>query len=286
MRNPRFQALALAVLLLAAACDDATTGAPAREPDVARVGPGEVLLGTVTCYVDVAAESTRCGEPAGRGGASQTRVALSSTQFSLITGVSFTSGGIANFFNKIQNNLGQEIGTHNGINSDSIRAFVTAINVTGGSGTVTANNPTGTGTFTAPNQPYWLYSEIVAPNGGQTATTLIWKFNVPGTVTAWNYTVGVSAPIAHPNGWVEVTGDDQIPHGQTRTHTATVYDWTGAVDNTGTVAWDTVGVSGSVYAGVWDSRTALILGVRPGTAEVTASKGSATPHTYGVEVIP
>jgi hypothetical protein len=155
--------------------------------------------------------------------------------------------------------------------------------VTGGTGTVSAYNHTGTGTFTASNQPYWLYDEIVSENGGQTST-LIWQFSVPGTVTAWNYTVGVSAPIAHPNGWVDVTGNTMIPHGNTRQHTAVVYDWTGAVDNTGVVSWSATDVSGSAYASPWDDREGTILGVRVGTAEITASKGSATPHTYGVEV--
>jgi hypothetical protein len=283
MKPTRIHALAVSALLLSAGCADITSAPSAVQPPAAAAVPGQTLLGTITCHVDAVAQTTRCGELTAPGGAKQTRVSLTTSHFTLVTGVTFTSGGIANFFNKLQNDIGQDIGTHNGIQSDSIRAFVTAINVTGGTGTVSAYNHTGTGTFTAANQPYWLYEEIISANGGQSLTQ-IWQFSVPGTVTAWNYTVGVSAPIAHPNGWVEVTGDPLIPHGNTRQHTAVVYDWTGAVDNSGVVSWNATDVSGSAYASPWDDREGTILGVRVGTAEITASKGSATPHTYGVEV--
>jgi hypothetical protein len=285
MRTIPIQALAISALLLAAACDDVTTHSPGLEPQAVELTPGHKLLGTVTCYVDAVAQTTQCGDLVTPGGANQTRVNLTTSHFTLVTAFSFTSGtsgGIANFYNSIRNDIGQDIGTHNGIISDSIRVFVSAINVTGGSGTVTAYNHHGTGTFTAANQPYWEYREIVSPT--QQSASIAWQFSVPGTVTAWNYTVGVSAPIAHPNGWVEVTGNDQIPHSGTRQHTAVVYTWTGAVDNTGVVSWSSTDVSGSVYASPWDERVGTILGVRIGTAEVTASKGSATPQTYGVTV--
>lgn len=282
MQTHRFRALSAALLITAAACQDATAPSPQRPAQPA--GPAvSRVLGTVTCYVDVAAGTHRCGDPRPAGGGSQTRVALNTSHFTVVTGLSFTSGGIANFFNQIQNDLGQAIGTHDGIFSDSIRAFVTAINVTGGSGTVTAYNHTGTGTFTAANQPYWLYEEIVEPNG-ERSTSRTWQFSVPGTVSAWNYTVGVSAPIAHPNGWVSVTGDEQIPYGSTRDHVAVVHGWTGAVVTTGAVSWSRVNGSGNVYVTPSDDRTGHLLGVLPGTAEITASYGSATPAVYGVEV--
>lgn len=284
MRNPRIQALALfALLAVAAACDNSTT-APAAQPDVAiPAAPGQVLLGTVTCHVDAVAGTTRCGDLAPAGDARQTRVSLTTSHFTLVSTSLGTSGGIATFFNQIRNDIGQDIGTHNGINSDSIRAFVTAINVTGGSGTVAAYNHTGTGTFTAANQPYWLYNEIVNP--GDNSTSATWQFSVPGTVTAWNYTVGVSAPVAHPNGWLDFTGPATIPRGVGRDYTAVAYDWTGAVDTSGFISWSGTNVSGSIYVSGAD-RDAHVLGLLEGFAQITASKGSATPRTKTVEVTP
>lgn len=282
MKPHRIHALAIAALLLSSACGDITSGSP-RESDAKGARPRVTRqLGTVTCYVDVAAGTHRCGDLVTPGGGMQTRVALNTSHFTLVTGTSFTSGGIGYFFNKIQNDIGQDIGTHDGIFSDSIRAFVTAINVTGGSGTVTPRNHTGTGTFTAAGQPYWLYEEIVSPS--TQSSMFIWEFNVPDTVTAWNYTVGVSAPIAHPNGWVDVTGDPQIPNGGSRTHTAVVHDWIGNVVTSGYVLWSRTNVSGSVTFTVPNSRQAIFTGTSVGTVEIWAYHGSATEDVNGAEV--
>jgi hypothetical protein len=283
MRTHRIQALAIATLLAASAACDSATGPGARtEPSAAE--PRYKLLGTVTCYVDAVAGTTRCGDLAPAGGARATRVTLTTSHFTLVTTGSFYNGGTqqATFFNQIRNDIGQDIGTNDGITADSIRAFVTAINVTGGSGTITPSNHTGTATFTAPNQKYWEYREIVSP--GNQSSSATWIFNVPSTVSAWNYTIGVSAPVRHPNGWIDVSGDTQIPHSGAREHTAVVHTWTGAVDNTGSVSWTSTDEGGYVYVSPTDERVGYVLGVRLGYATVTASKGSATPRTRTVEV--
>ena len=287
MRTHRIQSLAITLLLAAAAaCDSATE--PVTRPDPsgdpqASASPERKLLGTITCHVDAVAGTTRCGEMMPAGGARATRVTLTTSHFTLFSTGFYNSGTQQHtFFNQIRNDIGQDIGTHNGMTTDSIRAFVTAINVTGGSGTITPSNHTGTATFTAANQPYWEYREIVAP--GNQSTSVTWIFNVPNTVTAWNYTIGVSAPIAHPNGWIDVSGDTQIPHSGARDHTAVVHTWTGAVDASGSVSWSSTDEGGYVYASPMDARTGYILGVRLGYATVTASKGSATPRTRTVYV--
>jgi hypothetical protein len=282
----RIQAIALPALLLAAACGDLSTGsAPQRDaeptaPQVTR------LLGTVTCHVDLVAHETKCGPAAASGtagGPKLTRVLLDTSHFTLNPGPQFRSGGLEYIFTTLINDIGQDIGTHNGINSDTIRAFVKSITVTGGFGAVSAYNHVGTGTFTAANQPYWEWHEIVNAGGGE-STTLLWQFSAAGTVTSFTYDVGLSAPIAHPNGWVSVSGDDQVPLGGSRTHTATVKDWLGNVVSSGVVLWTATNVSGDVDVTVLNSRQARIDGVAVGTAEVTASKGFETPRTYGVTV--
>jgi hypothetical protein len=282
MRNSRIHALALAALLLAAACDDLATAPAAVQAPV--VGEGEKVLGTVTCFVDMVEQTTRCGDGPPLG-ASATRVTLSTSQFGLVISPAFydATNQRQHYFTGIRNDIGQRIGTHNGINSDSTRAFVTNITVTGGSGSVTVNNPTGYKTHTAPNQPYWEYYEVVEPTE-TTGATPDWIFNVPSTVTSWTYTVSVSTPVQHPNGWITVSGNTSIPHSGTRDHTAVVYDWTGAVDNSGYVSWSSSNGTGSVYVSPWDEFTGTVLGLSIGTATVTASKGSATPKVYGVTV--
>jgi hypothetical protein len=281
MRIHRMHALAAVALLAAAACDSATGPGARVEPEPPAASHHR-LLGTITCHVDAVAETTRCGDLTPAGGPRE--VILGGSQFTLVTIGSWYNGGTQQhtFLNQIQNNIGQSIGTDDGITTDSIRAFVISINVTGGTGTVTPNNNTGTGTFTASSQPYWEYREIVAPS--DQSSTVTWIFNVPTTVTAWNYTLGVSAPVQHPNGWIDVTGTTSIPHGLGEEHTAVVRDWTGAVDNSGSVSWSSTDEGGYVSVSSLSSRVGYVLGVRFGYATVTASKGSATPRTRTVLV--
>jgi hypothetical protein len=283
MRTPRISSLATAALLLAAACADVDTTGPAARVEPAST-PERVLLGTITCHVDVIAQTSTCGElvsPVGRGGPSQNRFILDSAYWTLETGAQFNSGGLAYFFNEIQNDLGQDIGVE-GLTTDSIFAFITSITTTGGSGTVTPANHDGMRGFTAPSQAYWAWEGPVSP-GGDTSTK-IWTFNLPGTVTSWTYTIGVQTTVLHPTGWVEVSGDQLIPNGGSRQHTAVVYDWTGAVVTSGSVSWGTVSYGGTVSTVVNNSRQATFTGTSVGYVEVTASHGSAHPDVGAVEV--
>lgn len=283
MRPTRVHALATAALLLAAACADVTTLEPTARVEPAST-PERVLLGTITCHVDVVAQTSRCGElvsPVGRGGPSMNRFILDSAYWTLVTGAQFNSGGLAYFFNEIRNDLGQEIGIENGV-TDSVFAFITNITTTGGSGTVTPANHDGTRGFTAPAQAYWVWEGSVA--AGQETGTKIWTFNLPGTVTSWTYTIGVQTTVLHPTGWVEVSGDQLIPLAGSRQHTAVVRDWTGTVVTSGTVSWGTVSYGGTVTTTVNNSRQATFTGTSVGYVEVTASHGSAHPDIGAVEV--
>lgn len=277
MRTMRIPALA--ALLLAAACGDVT--APAPEARVEQPVPSKVMLGTITCHVDVVAQTSRCGGLVPQGGTSQNRFILDAAYWTLETGSQFNSGGLAYFFNEIQNDLGQSIGIENGV-PDSVFAFITNITTTGGSGTVTPANHDGMRGFTAPSQAYWAYDGEVSP--GDDMFTRIWTFNLPGTVTSWTYTIGVQTVVMNPNGWIEVSGDTQIPNAGARQHTAVVHDWTGAVVSSGTVSWGTVSYGGSVSTVTNNSRQATFTGTGVGYVEVTASLGSYKPDVYAVEV--
>ena len=279
MRTPRISAFATAALLLAAACGDLTTSAP-----VARVEPATAerkLLGTITCHVDVVAETSRCGDLVPTGGARQNRFILDSAYWTLQTSAQFNSGGLAHFFNVIQNDLGQSIGIENGV-TDSVFAFITSITTTGGSGTVTPNNHDGLRGFTAPSQAYWAYDGEVSP--GSDTFTKIWKFNLPGTVTSWTYTVGVQTTVMHPNGWIELGGTTRIPVSGSTQLTAVVRDWTGTVDTGGSITWTVTSYGGSVSTAVNNSRQATFTGTGVGYVGVTASKNLESPHTKAIEV--
>jgi len=91
----------------------------------------------------------------------------------------------------LQNLLKQSVGTLDSTTVTGVKVFVTELRATAGTGIVSVANAAGRSDFTAPNQPYFAYNEIVAPNG-YTATKL-WKFNVPKTVTAVSMNVIISA---------------------------------------------------------------------------------------------
>jgi hypothetical protein len=278
MRQLRAPALALATLL-AAACADVTAPAPGAR--VTQPTPAQVQLGTITCHVDVAAETHRCGSVVPRGGPVENRFILDAAYWTLNTPIQFTSGGVATLYNEIQNDLGQDIGVE-GMVTDSVFAYITSITTTGGSGTVTPANHDGMRGFTAPSQAFWGYEGHVTP--GNTTGTRIWTFNVPGTVTSWSYTIGVQTTVRYPNGWIEISGNTQIPLGTSRQLTAIRYDWTGAVDVSGSVAWSTVSYGGSVTRVTNNSRQATFTGTGVGYVEVTASLGSVHPHVKAIEV--
>lgn len=278
MRHPVFPVLA-AALLLTAACNDVV--APGPRAGATAPGAATRLLGTITCHVDVAAQTSRCGDLVRADGPSHNRFILDSAYWTLNTGSQFNSGGLAYFFNEIQNDLGQSIGIENGV-TDSVFAFVTSITTTGGSGTVTPANHDGTRGFTAPSQAYWVWEGEVS--AGDATSTKIWTFNLPATVTSWSYTIGVQTTVLHPNGWIELSGSQRIPLAGSTQLTAVVRDWTGTVDTGGTVSWSVASTGGSVTTAVNNSRQATFTGTGVGYVGVTASKGLAAPHTRAIEI--
>lgn len=279
MRLTRSHALAVSALLLSAACDDVATNSAG--PERVAVAPATKMLGTITCHVDVVAQTSRCGDLIAPGGPSENRFILDSAYWTLVTGAQFNSGGLAHFFNEIRNDLGQDIGVE-GMTTDSVFAFITNITTTGGSGTVTPANHDGTRGFTAPSQAYWVWEGAVSPNS--TTTTRIWQFNLPATVTSWTYTIGVQTTVMHPNGWIEVGGNTQIPLGNSTQLTAVVRDWTGTVDTGGSVTWTVTSFGGSVTTTVNNSRQATFTGTGVGFVRADATKGVADPHGKTLEV--
>jgi len=91
----------------------------------------------------------------------------------------------------LQNLLEQSVGTLDDTTVTGVKVFVTELRATAGTGTVSVANADGTGDFTAPNQPYFKFNQIVEPNGYSGKKLL--KFNVPKTVTAVSMNVIILA---------------------------------------------------------------------------------------------
>ena len=87
-------------------------------------------------------------------------------QYITLTTSNYAFDTISNIFSldaTVQNDLGEPLGTPGGSTVTGIKVFVSALYVTAGSGAIYIANPDGTGTFTATNQPYWLYNQMLAP---------------------------------------------------------------------------------------------------------------------------
>lgn len=67
--------------------------------------------------------------------------------------------------------------------------------VTEGSGSITVVNPDGIDAFTATNQPYFAYNEIVAKNGVSSPRT--WQFQVVGPASKFLFRVAVATEVQY-----------------------------------------------------------------------------------------
>ena len=220
----RFRARALATLLFGAALS-ASLGACRSElatapPGTAPVVPAMPISPAIPvtsaaavavarqCQATVATGAVTCGgiPTAFGGGLSKLTVGGQGTHLTLTSSnVSYT-GTIFQFDVTVHNLMAQPLGTTDGVSADAsgIRVVLaSAPRVTAGTGSITAANADGTGTFTAPNQSYWQYPGNLATN--TTSASKTWQLTVPATVTSFTFTVFVQAAIPHETGIVRWT---------------------------------------------------------------------------------
>lgn len=193
----RILAVPVAALLLMGCSEDGPV-APLQPGK----GDGVQLL---SCQVDIRSGSLSCagdGVSLGDGGVGAVLggqgvyVELTSRNVAYDAGSEVFSAEVS-----IRNMINQVIGTADGTSPapEGVRIFFTADPVAvAGSGDVTVRNHDGTADFTAAGQPYFQYSQALAP--GRTSLWRTWEWNVPSTVDRFTFEVGVSAPVAdEPN---------------------------------------------------------------------------------------
>jgi hypothetical protein len=187
---------ALLLSLLLAGCHGESTTAPG---DAAT----SVLSAPITCTADVAAGTVECGGPSAAADAivgSQGRVTLLRS-----SNVSYNSGTETFQFDVTLQNLGAQ--TLGGSGSGTKVFFATGPTVTGGTGSATVLNADGTGTFTAADQPYFLYPDSLKK--GATSAAKTWQLSMPPAVTSFTFTVLVSSWFFDESGvlaWDKVPG--------------------------------------------------------------------------------
>jgi len=95
----------------------------------------------------------------------------------------------------VENLVSQSMNSADGTTPDAggVKVFFNAgPTVTGGTGTVSVANATGTGTFTGVNQPYFEYNTGAILASGATTAGKLWQFSVPTTVTTFTFQVFVT----------------------------------------------------------------------------------------------
>jgi hypothetical protein len=198
-------------------------------------------------------------------------------QFITLTssGVAY-AGNVFSFNTTVQNLIGQKLGTMDGVTLDptGVRVFFYDFpHATSGTGTIDFVNPVGGtslvdgfATFTATNQPYYQYNQILAT--GQTSALKQWRIHIPASVITFAFGVYVSAPVQYPNGWIDVApATATLKAGATQALTATVRDVVGRTLTGQTVTWST----GNAAAATVDVNTGVVTAVADGTAIITAT---------------
>jgi hypothetical protein len=187
--------------LIAAACVNSDVSSPPA-------GLEAPVLERMTCSVQMADASLRCAQSGGGANKSLT-LGGPGTYVQVFPSNGSYASGVLQADVSIRNLTSQLLGTSDGSTVTGVKAFIaTGPTVTSGTGVVTVNNADGTGTFTAANQSYWNYNEILDAYSG-TSSPKTWKFNAPATVNNFTFTVLISAAAPAESGvlrWVPERG--------------------------------------------------------------------------------
>jgi len=191
--------VACTALFTLAACSERSLTAPVQQsadPD----GRSDAMVLPFKCTAQVSSGTVSCasGSEVGADGASRDIIGGQNTFVKLTSSnVAYSGGtGIYQFDVTVQNLMNEAIGTPDGVTPDTSGInvfFYSGPTVTSGSGTITVNNPDGFKTFTASNQPYFRYNNILVQNAVTPAKT--WKLNVPNTVVSFTFGVYLSTDV-------------------------------------------------------------------------------------------
>jgi hypothetical protein len=190
---------AAASLLVLGACSDGPA-APAGPAVEGPVPPG-VAVQAIVCQADAGAATVLCrpDEGAATGGAQARTLAGQGVYVRLANSnvqVAPVAGGGTEFSTDVtvQNLMVQRMGTPDGATVSGITVFFHAgPYAADGAGEVEVANPTGYGTFTGAQQPYFAWSEVLPRNAVSSAKT--WKFSLPPGVHRFTFRVFVKTEL-------------------------------------------------------------------------------------------
>lgn len=193
----------------------------------------EIVESLVGCRVEVATGNTQCeplspeGRPLGQGALDL--IPDAQWMVETVAGAYTPADSTYRFDLRVNNDTDATLGTTDGVTATGLKVFL-PVRVMGYAGrqagdtsdpygmlvppikntnnTVQARNPDGIASFTAGDQPYWLYPEILEP--GESSAWREWQFTVDPSVSYFYFAVSIfthtagkpAVPSNVPDGWL------------------------------------------------------------------------------------
>jgi hypothetical protein len=251
-------------------------------------GPGtpapgaSIGLAMLDCSANVRSGSVVCRKPENTTGGARGDIIYGGQDIYVsvtTSSVDYNPGTQKFTFNlRLRNLLRQAIGTSDGLAADPAGVkvfFAQNPTVTGGTGVIAVDNADGTATFTAANQPYYTYVQLLDEYA--LSANKLWQFSVPTTVATFDFKLFISSPVQFPTGWIDVS---EPTYTLRRTYTRTLFgivrDQYGAVIPGATIAWSSA--NGSIATVAPDG---TVTGALPGTVNIIANSTNDVPGTPG-----
>lgn len=168
-----------------------------------RSGLADEVQTSLSCVADLRGGTVSCSQPEGSAGAAAGAILGGQNELLLLESFNVAYDDTEAEFSAdvaLRNYLNQPLGTADGTTADAdgIRVFfLSAPQVTAGSGAVSVKNADGSAHFTTDGQPYFQYDELL--ESGQSTKTKSWVWDVPASVDAFTFMVGVSASVPDEN---------------------------------------------------------------------------------------
>lgn len=268
-----------------AACSDA--GDPllrnAPETPVQAVAPAALLR----CAADVRAGTVTCREvsPVGNAGGAVAAhyIYLQSAPHALVVQNDYVATSTEISFDlRVVNLVPQPIGTDDGVtlHSRGVRLFFwTNPTVTDGTGSISIIEPSTSGTFTASNQRYHQWDEIIQSQDTSVAEKH-YVFGITGTVNAFEFMLGVSTNMQWAAITVASSSAETIAVGDSVDLDAARVNALGDTMAISSITWASDDPAVATVGGT----SGVVTGVSAGTANVIASQSPSRSDTVVVTV--